>query len=62
MTDINKLEQDKLEKVTGGVRRTAKKVQLMGMSCPYCGEIFQADVQKESVKCASCHKTIEIKG
>lgn len=56
------IDMNDLEKVTGGVRHRAKSEQLMRMTCPYCTEIFQADVQKSKVICPTCHKTIEIKG
>ena len=62
MTDANKVELDDLARITGGVGSTAHKEQLMRIACPYCQEIFQADVTKHSVKCPTCHKTIEIKG
>ena len=37
-------------------------VQLMRMECPYCHEIFKANVLKPSAKCPNCHKIIQLKG
>ena len=57
---------DELDQVTGGVRTGprlySKTEQLMRMECPFCHEIFQADVQAPVVKCHICHKTITMKG
>ncbi len=36
--------------------------QLMRISCPKCGEVFQANVQKSYVFCPSCNKKIDLKG
>ena len=64
-----------LEQVCGGVNSTAAPAgqsedpqsssdpgQLMRMECPFCHDIFQANIAKPSVKCPTCHKMITIKG
>ena len=58
----NKIDAADLEMITGGVGNGSKTEQLMRMECPYCHDIFQADVRKPSVKCPFCHKIIELKG
>lgn len=57
-----KIMDQMLDKVTGGVKETTKKEQFMRMECPYCHDIFQADVMKDTVECPTCKRKIEIKG
>ncbi len=59
-TDV--LDVNELEKVNGGAGKNNAHEQLMRISCPFCGEVFQADVKKSSFKCPACRKTIELKG
>ena len=67
------LEAKELDKVTGGlivggkggagtVASQSDDSQMLRMECPYCHDIFRADVSKPSVKCPTCHRIIEIKG
>ncbi len=56
------IDMNDLENVTGGKKIASQKEQLMRMECPYCHDVFQADVSKKSVKCPACEKIIEIKG
>ena len=60
------IADNELEMVSGGAKATANtaagKEQLMRIACPKCGEVFQADVQKKSVKCPNCSKIIVING
>ena len=58
----NKIDAAGLEMITGGMGNTSQKEQMMRIECPFCHDIFQADVQKASVKCPTCHKIITLKG
>ena len=66
MINAKAIGPDELENVSGGMGGEAgasrKTSQYMRMECPYCHDIFQADVSKSSVKCPTCHKIITIKG
>lgn len=66
MNNQNKdnLSLDELEKITGGVqfRYKAQEEQLMRISCPFCADIIEVNVQLSSVKCPSCGKTITMAG
>jgi hypothetical protein len=69
MINDNQLDMNELSPVTGGARRGARlyskneeNVQLMRMECPFCHDIFRADVSKASIKCPTCHKLITISG
>ena len=62
MINSKAIEPDKLESIIGGAHTGDEKVQYMRMECPYCHDIFKANVMKTSVKCPTCHKPITIKG
>ena len=66
MLKEKQVDMEQLEGVTGGrivnPRLYSRTEQLMRMECPYCHEIFQADVQAAVIKCPVCHKTITMKG
>ncbi len=62
MDNKKALDEARLVNVTGGANKEAEKEQLMRISCPYCKEVFKANVQKSVFKCPACEKTFEIKG
>lgn len=48
------LNDDQLNKIAGG---KSQESQYMEITCKVCGEIFKADVMKDSAKCSKGHIT-----
>ena len=60
MIDLNDLA-----KVTGGLETVSQNdpdERLVRVSCPYCHDIFRADITKPYITCSTCHNKIEPKG
>lgn len=63
MIDMEKIQSDDLNNVTGGVKASASVVKQPRMvECPNCHHIFEADVMKPTAKCPKCPYVIEFKG
>ena len=64
MDKLNRLDESRLEKVTGGIAEAGddeetnkrKTPQVMLIACKYCKKPFEADVQKDSAICPNCGK------
>ena len=64
MDKIHKLDDNRLEKVNGGIAEAGdgeedgknKASQIMLIACKFCTKPFEADVQKDSAICPHCGK------
>ena len=64
MDKLHRIDDDRLEKVNGGIAEAGdgeetargRKKQFMLIACKYCKEPFEADVQKDSILCPHCNK------